>query len=100
MVRYQGTRIEEAPTLSGPAGQAWRLRLAPPGERSRPDFDGTVAIWICRAPGAHILWDHWMLTAIHLRPIEGVKAAHKHFEAATHEFMIVALNPEQPLPSL
>jgi hypothetical protein len=98
--RYAGTSITDTPTFMGRGGTAWRLRLRPLGERGRPDFDGTVDGFIVRVPGAHVLWDHWMVSLIHLRPIAGVKPAHLSESDVTHEFMIVALDPDQPLPAL
>lgn len=97
-MRYQGTSITEAPTLTGAFGTAWRVRLQPVGQRERPDHDGTVGAFIVRAPNAHPLWDHYAINVMHLRPIEGVKPAHITSPGATHELMILALNPEEPLP--
>jgi hypothetical protein len=73
--------------------------LLPLGERPSPDQDATIGAWIIHVPGAHILWDHWMVSVVHLRPLEGVKPALKRCPEATHEFMILALNPEERLPS-
>lgn len=97
---YAGTAITEPPTFTGRAGRAWRLRMPPVGHRHRPDNDATVDAFIVRVPGAHIAWDHWMVSLIHLRPIDGVKPAEIRVGDATHEFMILALNPEEPLPGL
>lgn len=71
-----------------------------PGERGRRDWDATVGIYIVQAFGAHPLWDHWAVCVIHLRPIDGVPPAKRLFATATHELMIVALNPDAPLPEL
>ncbi len=96
--RYQGTQITEPPTFSGQHGRAWRLTLAPMGERSTPEQDATVGAFLVQEHGAHAFWDHWMLSIVHLRPIAGTPPPNKQFMEATHEFMILALNPEQPLP--
>jgi hypothetical protein len=96
--RYQGTRVPFTPTFEGVFGQSWRVTLPPVGERGKPDFDGTVGGFLVRAPNAHPLWDHYMLSVIHLRPIAGVRPADIRLPGATHEFIIGSLNPEQPLP--
>ena len=57
-------------------------------------------MWIVHAPGAHPFWTYWAVSIVHLRPIAGAKPPHKKFPGATHEFMILALNPDKPLPSL
>lgn len=97
---YRGTQIAEPPTFTGRAGSAWRTRQLPMGQRTKPDHDATVGVFVVRVPGAHILWDHWLVSMIHLRDITGVPPAHRTFPSATHEFMILALDPGEPLPSL
>jgi hypothetical protein len=98
-VRYQGTQITDPPMFRGPGGAAWRVELPAPGARQKRDWDGTLGIFLVHAPKAHPLWDHYALTMIHLRDIEGVKPPMIRVPGATHEFMIASLNPEQPLPS-
>lgn len=99
-MNYQGTSITEPATYRGAAGEAWRVRMPEVGKRALPDHDGTVDTFIVRAPGCHVFWSHWMVIVVHLRPIPGVKPAHVKREGATHELLILALNPEQPLPPL
>lgn len=96
---YHGTEVPGPPTLTGVAGRAWRVTLPALGERARPDHDATLGGFLVHVPGAHICWDHWMVSAVHLRPIPGVTPAHKRFDAATHEFVIAALDPTSPLPA-
>lgn len=86
--------------MSGQGGRAWRVEMRPPGQRGKSDWDGTVGLFIVNAPGMHPCWEYWVVSLIHLRPIAGVKPAHIDLPGATHEFMIVALDPEQPLPGL
>lgn len=98
--RYAGTTIADPPTFTGRGGTAWRLRLAPLGDRARPDWDATVDAFILRVPEAHPFWDHWLVSLIHLRPIAGVKPATIRLTGATHELLIMALDPECALPGL
>jgi hypothetical protein len=97
---YQGSAYTERPTLAGVRGNAWRATLRPVGQRLKPDHDASVARWIVQAPGCHPFWDHWALTVIHLRPIEGVPAPVIRTPGATHEVLFLSLNPEEPLPPL
>lgn len=97
---YCGTRITEPPDCKGPAGHAWRVTLPPPGQRARKDWDGTVGIYIVRVPGAHPCWDHWFVSLIHLRPIDGVRPAVIRVDGATHEFNIASIDPTFALPGL
>jgi hypothetical protein len=50
--------------------------------------------WLVNAPGAHPLWQWWVVALIHLRPIEGVRPAHKRYPEAEHEFIIFSIDPE------
>jgi hypothetical protein len=92
--------VSQAPDLVGAYGRAWRIPMAPLGHRGRPDADATVAGWLMFVPSAHAFWTYWAAFVVHLRPIEGVRPAHISEPGATHELMIMALNPEQPLPDL
>ncbi len=99
-MNYQGSTITETPDEIGNRGRAWRARLPDPGQRSKTDTDGTVAAWLVHAPAAHPFWSWYLVSVIHLRPIAGVKPAVITKPGATHELMILALNPEHALPPL
>jgi len=79
-------------TLTGPAGTAteilWRLEDTDP-----PDWTGMVASWFLTCPGQSPAWNDYLLSIIHLRPIEGVKPAVITVPHATHEVLLFALNP-------
>lgn len=90
----------EGPTFSGQGGKAWRARLLPVGQRGKPDADATVGVFIVHQPRAHPFWDYWCVSLIHLREIDGTPIAHKDWPEATHEFMVMALQPGRPLPAL
>ena len=74
--------------------------MQPLGKRARPDWDATLSLWIISAPQSHPLWWWYTLSVIHLRPIDGVKPATITLPGASHEFILVALNPEEPVPDL
>lgn len=84
----------------GAHGRAWRIPMAPPDQRGRPEFAATVDGWLLYRPGAHPLWECWMVAVIHLRLIDGALPAHIKKAGATHELMIAALNPDRELPDL
>ena len=93
-------RAEEGRVEEGPAGRAVEVVLPPAGKRGRPDIDATVADWFIRAPGQSPAWECYTLGVIHLRPIEGVKPAVVTLPGATHEVLVVALNPaREPTPT-
>ncbi len=83
-----------APDLEGPAARAW---LVAPPNGGPPDWSAGLGAWLVNAPGAHPFWAWWRVDVIHLRPITGVRPAHKGYPDAEFEFLIVALDPDKPL---
>lgn len=86
---------DKIPDLAGMHGTAWLLDKS---FDSRPDVQATIESWIVSAVYAHPFWSHYMVTCIHLRDIDGTKPANKVFDEATHEVLVVALDPEKPYP--
>lgn len=78
----------------GAAGNGTEILLEwEPGDK--PDVSATVAMWFLDCPGQSPAWRHYNLTIIHLRPIPGVKPAHISRPGASHEVMLVALDPDK-----
>ena len=98
---YQSTRILTPPDLQGQGergrGQAWRIDLDA-ARRATQIKDGSVSAWIVHAPGAHLCWDHYIFSIIHLREVEGMPAPTLRYPDATHEMLIMALDPGFSLP--
>lgn len=91
-------RPEEGRVEEGPAGRAVELLL--PAERESSAEEATLAAWFITAPGQSPAWSHYLLSAIHLRPIEGVKPAVITVPRATHELLVIALDPgSRPVPT-
>lgn len=83
--------------LIGDLGFAQELTF---GELDTPDQAGTVASWFLDCPGQSPAWQHYNLSIIHLRDIEGVKSAIVTVPHATHEVMLFALDPARnPVPT-
>jgi len=57
------------------------------------DWYAGIGNWFIDAPHQSPAWRHYMLSAIHLRAIDGVKPAHLRQPGATHEFMMMAMDP-------
>lgn len=77
-------------TRRGRLGVAHRIFAMP----SRADESATIACWFCELVGIHPVWTRFMLSVVHLRPIANTQPPNLRFEAATHELMVVSLNPE------
>lgn len=80
-------------TLSGRAGAAQEQFVQlEPGDN--PDFQAHLGSWFILAPLQSPAWDHYILSLIHLRPIEGVEPAVILQKGATHEFQMAAIARE------
>lgn len=75
--------------------RAWDVKLMPqpPGPWD-PAWDAAIGQWLIHAPGSHPLWSWYVMHGVHLRPIPGVRPAKLHRPTSSHEFIIMALNPE------
>ena len=72
------------PTLEGPCGRAWLLRTPSTG----------VGTYLVNAPSAHIHWEWYLVSGVHLRDVEGVTPAQKSFPEADHELTIITIDPK------
>jgi hypothetical protein len=76
--------------MRGPAGHAHEVVTV---AVDRPDQQATLAAWFLNCPGQSAAWDRYLLSVIHLRPLLGVKPAGIRVPGATHEVILVALDP-------
>lgn len=75
----------------GPRGQAQRLAI-------NPEHSGaatTVSWWLLTGTW-HPLWAQFVLSVVRLTDIPGFPPATLAFPSATHELVVVALNPGNP----
>ena len=75
--------------LEGPCGSA---DLVPVPDI--PSAAETVCTWLVTAPHAHPLWSQYALVVVRLRDLPGFPPPKRQFDGATHELLVVALNPE------
>lgn len=78
---------------AGVAGRAWLL----PVDAAVPNASESVAAYLITAPGYHPAWSQYRLDAIRLREVPGLGPPLLRFAGATHEIMVVALDPEHGL---
>src|SRR6185369_12538005 len=70
-------------------------RCAMDVERPHISQSATLGAWVLWLPGWSPAWDMFILSVVHLRPIEGdVKQATLKFPEATHELILAAIDPE------
>jgi hypothetical protein len=80
------------PDAKGIAGRAWNLSGT---SAKTPAQTASIAGWLVNVRGAHPMWEWWMVSVVHLRPIEGAPPAQKKYPTAEYEFMIFSINPEK-----
>ena len=86
------------PTLTGPAGRAWRQDLNAIRAKCIPNKqDATLASWIIEAPWANCMWPHYWLALIHLRQLDDKRPTKIYLPGATHEIWIYALDPREKI---
>lgn len=56
-----------------------------------------LRVWLMEVPGAHAFWCHWIVSLVHLRPMEGVRPAVKAYPEAEYELSVMALDPQKPI---
>lgn len=82
------------PDLTGPAGRAWKVQIAP----DLPTGTTGVALWVLHLPGIVPFWSWYAISVVHLRDQPGTRPAVIQVEGATHEVLVMALDPEAGPP--
>lgn len=80
------------PDIADDSGKAWVVSVAAPQDLT------TLSAYVVSVYGAHPLWNWWLVSAIHLRDVPGMPAAEKEYPEATHEFLILTINPKSCPP--
>lgn len=81
-----------ADSHQGPCGTATRL----PVPADTPRFGQTVCHWLLTAPVYHPLWTQYLLACVRLDDnAAGFPPPRLQFVGATHELLVLALNPER-----
>jgi hypothetical protein len=86
-------KLSKGLVLIGADGSATDVVMT--GKPPTPDQAATLRTFFLDCPGQSPAWQHYLLSIIHLRPIEGVREAVIRFPGATHEVLIVALDPSK-----
>ncbi len=88
---------EVAPDIKGPMGCAWisDIEGMKKNHPDGPPKELTVASYIVQAAWAHPLWSNYATACVSLHDIEGVPPARILLEGATHEVLVVALDPSK-----
>lgn len=76
-------------SFKGPYGRAASVPLP-----DVPEAAESLCTWLVTAPGYHPLWTQYLMPVVRLRDIEGFPPPERQFPGATHELIVVALNPE------
>lgn len=72
----------------GTHGQALRLPIP-----DIPEAGQSVDHWLLTAPSYHPLWSQYVMAVVRLDDVPGFPAPKRQFDDATHELLVVALNP-------
>jgi hypothetical protein len=84
-----------APDLESTYATAWHLPLPPPGKRGNPSWDAGLASWFVFAPEYHPFWHWYLLSVIHLRPLQDCShPVCRSYPEAAYELLVLALDPD------
>lgn len=70
--------------------RVFRLQLPPD---DLVDYPATLGAWLLDCPGAHPFWRFHTLNLVHLRELEGQPPVRLAFPGASHELLVLALDP-------
>lgn len=90
---YPGGFLETRPTIDGPHARAWKIDQK---VFTSPD-QTAVGVWVVHAPWSHPVWPVVMVSCVHLRMEAGKPDPIIHLPGATHEMVVAALDPNQPI---
>lgn len=79
-----------APELKGAHGRAWRGDL---DEGMRAKWPAALDLWLVHAPAAHPFWKYFIVSAVSLADAPNTPPAVVARPGATHELMVIALDP-------
>ena len=85
--------IKEIPWIESPSTKIWKATF------NKENSPACLSAYLVHAPWMHPMWDYHLATLVHLRPLDDFPANFQ-FPEATHEFAVLALNPEQEPISL
>ena len=88
---------ELPPVMQGKGGRAWQIDLDALRKRIGEDKpDATIGEWLIECPSAHPLWHSYVIALISMRPVVGLDTPIFFLDGATHEILLVALDPTKP----
>jgi hypothetical protein len=88
------TIMNTEPEYTGIAGKAWVLDREEFLKKHPGDAVATIKSWIVNCPTAHPVWSNYLIAVISLAEFPGVAPAEIRMPNATHEIMVIALNPD------
>lgn len=88
MARQPGSDLHN-PDFSGSHGRAWAMQLKEVERTSTGLGD-----WLIEDTVTHPFWNYHVAALVHLRPLAGVAPAVITRHRASHEFMLMALDPK------
>jgi hypothetical protein len=94
MSPHQLDTIDQPPTLHGQKGRGWNLNGASLRGKNGPN--ALVDLWLLESPDSHPIWHSYLLSLVHLRPIEDLPEPIIYLPGATHELVLYALDANFP----
>lgn len=78
--------------ISGAAGEGFLYDI-------KHKESASIRAWVLTCKGQSAAWSQYLVSVVHLREAEGVPAPHRASPDATHELIVLALDPRFPVKS-
>jgi hypothetical protein len=90
---WQADVITTPPTIETEYARIWNISLL---DKEIPKRLQGVGLWLIEAGWAHPLWHSYAMSLVNLAPSPGLPAPMLYIPNATHEMVLLALDPAQP----
>lgn len=88
--------LNDERAISGKAGHGIMCAVPERGRDGEPI--AALALALIDMPGFHPAWRQYAFIVGHLREMPGREQPHRFIPTATHELLLVAINPDEPSP--
>lgn len=85
------------PDIAGRRAKVW---LVTPTPACAAKSQACLETWLVHYPGIHPFWSWWAVSVCSLADMPGLPPAQIRLDGASHEVIIVALNPEAGEPNV
>lgn len=92
--------IDPTIDIFGPYGSVKHVPYPNPSECKSPATRASIEVgrgtWLISAPSYHPIWSQYVMSIVSLEDHPALGPAFKKFDGATHELLVLAIDPDHP----